>query len=333
MSTPTKATGTMRASVRTHYGSADVVHVDEVPVPTPTGDRVLVRIEAAGLDRGAWHIMSGEPPLARLAFGLRRPKQPVLGSELCGVVEAVGPEVTDLAPGTRVYGLGSGTFAELALARRRAVAAVPEGLRTVDVAALPVSGLTALQALRDRAGLQPGQRVLVLGASGGVGVYAVQIAKAMGAEVTGVCSAAKADLVRSLGADRVDDYATSRITDAGITYDVIVDTGGNRALAELRRVLAPAGALVIVGGEDAGRWTFGLGRTLHASIRSWFGRQRMGTFVASSRSADLDALAAMATAGSVHAVVDRSYTLAEVPQAMRDLEAGRIRGKAVILPR
>jgi len=332
MSTPTRSTGTMRASVRTRYGSADLVRVADVPVPLATGDRVLVRIEAAGLDRGAWHIMTGEPPLARVAFGLRRPRQPVLGSELCGVVEAVGPEVTDLTPGTRVYGLGSGTFAELALARRRAVAAVPDGLDPVDAAALPVSGLTALQALRDRAGLQPGQRVLVLGASGGVGVYAVQLAKAMGAEVTGVCSAAKADLVRSLGADRVEDYATSRIADAGVSYDVIVDTGGNRPLAELRGVLAPTGALVIVGGEEGGRWTFGLGRPLHASVRSWFGKQRMGTFVASSRSADLDALSAQVTAGSLRAVVDRTYALDEVPQAMRDLEAGRIRGKAVILP-
>jgi NADPH:quinone reductase-like Zn-dependent oxidoreductase len=229
-----------------------------------------------------------------------------------------------------VYGAGSASFAEYTLARPDGLARMPANLGFEQAAAVPVSGVTALQALRDRGRVEAGQHVLVIGASGGVGTFAVQIAKALGAEVTGVCSAAKVDLVRSLGADHVIDYTQGDITDDGRRYDLVLDIGGNRPLSALRRVLAPAGTLVIVGGEGGGRWTGGIHRQPGALVVSRFVRQRLGTFIAKSGTADLDALRALIETGAVTPVIDRVVALDDVPEAIRDLAAGRVRGKLVI---
>ncbi len=326
---PEGARLTMTAVQRDTYGSADLLEVRTVARPSAAGADVLVAVSAAGLDRGAWHVMTGQPYLMRIAgFGLRRPKNPGLGSELAGVVEAVGPDVTGMAPGDAVFGIGRATFAQYALAPSGKLAAMPANLTYAQAAAVPVSGLTALQALRDKGHIEAGQKVLIIGASGGVGTFAVQIAKALGAEVTGVCSTAKVDLVRSLGADDVIDYTAGDISKSNLRYDLVLDIGGNRSLTTLRRMLAPKGTLVIVGGEGGGRW-FGIGRQLRAIALSPFVRQRLGTLIASENSNDLDTLRAMIEDGAVTPVLDRTCSLAEIPEAMRDLEAGRVRGKVV----
>jgi NADPH:quinone reductase-like Zn-dependent oxidoreductase len=321
----------MRAVVRHRYGSADVLELSDVDVPRAGDDEVLVRVHAAGIDRGAWHIMAGLPYLIRVAgFGVRRPKSAGLGSELAGVVEAVGANVTGLRAGDAVFGTCRASFAEYAAARADKLAPMPVNLSFEQAAAVPVSAVTALQALRDRGRVEPGQRVLVVGASGGVGTYAVQIAKALGATVTGVCSTAKVDLVRSIGADHVIDYTHADIGDGDARYDLVLDIGGNRPLSALRRVLTRDGTLVIVGGEGGGRWTGGLHRQLGAMLLSPFVRQRLGTFVAKENSADLDALRALIESGAVTPVIDRVVALRDVPDAMRDLAAGRVRGKIVV---
>ena len=326
---PEGAALTMIGVERVAYGSADLLEVRTVARPTTAGADVLVSVSAAGLDRGAWHIMTGQPYLMRIAgFGLRRPKNRGLGSELAGVVESVGPDVTGMAPGDAVFGIGRASFAQYALAPSGKLAAMPANLTYAQAAAVPVSGLTALQALRDKGHIEAGQKVLIIGASGGVGTFAVQIAKALGAEVTGVCSTAKVDLVRSLGADDVIDYTAGDISKSNRRYDLVLDIGGNRSLTTLRRMLAPKGTLVIVGGEGGGRW-FGIGRQLRAIALSPFVRQRLGTLIASENSNDLDTLRAMIEDGAVTPVLDRTCSLAEIPEAMRDLEAGRVRGKVV----
>jgi NADPH:quinone reductase-like Zn-dependent oxidoreductase len=321
----------MRAIVRNRYGSADVLRLSEVEVPDIGDEEVLVRVRAAGLDRGAWHIMAGLPYLLRGAgYGLRRPKVAGLGSELAGVVEAVGAKVAGLAPGDAVFGTCSASFAEYASTEPDKLARMPANLSFEQTAAVPVSAVTALQALRDHARVQAGQQVLVIGASGGVGTFAVQIAKALGADVTGVASTQKLDLVRSLGADRVIDYTRADITDDGQRYDVVLDIGGNRPLSRLRRVLTGAGTLVIVGGEGGGRWTGGIHRQLGATVLSLFVRQRLRTFIAKPNSRDLAALRVMIEAGSVTPAVDRVIALEQVPDAIRDLTRGRVYGKIVI---
>jgi NADPH:quinone reductase-like Zn-dependent oxidoreductase len=321
----------MRAIVRNRYGSADVLRVSEVEVPDIGDEEVLVRVREAGLDRGAWHIMAGLPYLLRGAgYGLRRPKVAGLGSELAGVVEAVGAKVAGLAPGDAVFGTCSASFAEYASTEPDKLARMPANLSFEQTAAVPVSAVTALQALRDHARVQAGQQVLVIGASGGVGTFAVQIAKALGADVTGVASTQKLDLVRSLGADRVIDYTRADITDDGQRYDVVLDIGGNRPLSRLRRVLTGAGTLVIVGGEGGGRWTGGIHRQLGATVLSLFVRQRLRTFIAKPNSRDLAALRVMIEAGSVTPAVDRVIALDQVPDAIRDLTRGRVYGKIVI---
>jgi NADPH:quinone reductase-like Zn-dependent oxidoreductase len=323
----------MRAVVRDRYGPPDVLEIREVAVPRAGDGEVLLRVRAAGLDRGAWHIMAGLPRLIRLAgFGVRRPKAAGLGSEVAGIVEAVGPGVTGLEPGAEVYGTCRASFAEYAVARGDRLARMPANLTFEQAAAVPVSAVTALQALRDRGRIRAGQRVLVVGASGGVGTFALQIAKALGATVTGVCSTPKVELVRSLGADRVIDYLRAGIADDGQRYDLVLDIGGNRPLSELRRVLAPEGTLVIVGGEGGDRWTGGLQRQLGAMAMSPFVRQRLGTFIAKERRADLDALRELIESGAVTPAVDRVVALHDVPGAMRDLAAGRVRGKVVVVP-
>jgi NADPH:quinone reductase-like Zn-dependent oxidoreductase len=321
---------TMKAVVRDTYGSADLLEVRDVERPTVADDEVLVRVRAAGLDRGVWHVMTGRPQLIRLAgFGIRRPKNPTLGSDLAGVVEVAGADVQGLAPGDAVYGVGIGSLAEYASARPDKLARMPANLTYEQAAAAPVSGLTALQALRDKGRVQAGQQVLVVGASGGVGTFAVQIAKAFGAEVTGVCSTAKTDLVRSVGADHVIDYTLGDIGDGNRRYDLVLDIGGNRPVAALRRVLTPKGTLVIVGGEGGGRWFGGIDRQLRAMALSPFVGQRLGTFIATQSSNDLETLRALIEDGAVTPVIDRVCSLPEIPDAMRDLEAGRVRGKIV----
>ncbi len=321
---------TMRAIVRDRYGSADVLELRDVPVPRIADDEVLVRVRAAGLERGAWHVMAGLPYLIRIAgYGLRAPKTAGLGSELAGVVEAVGADVTGLQPGDAVYGTSKAAFAEFAPARPDTLAPMPSNLSFEQAAAVPVSAVTALQALRDRGRLKAGSHVLVIGASGGVGTSAVQIAKALGATVTGVCSTAKVDLVRSLGAEHVIDYARADITDDGRRYDLVLDIGGNRPLSQLRRVLTPSGTLVIVGGEEGGRWTGGIQRQLGAMILSVFVRQRLGTFVAKPNRADLDTLRGLIESGAVTPAIDRVIALDEIPDGIRDLSVGHVRGKLV----
>jgi NADPH:quinone reductase-like Zn-dependent oxidoreductase len=320
----------MRAIVQDIYGSADVLRLDDIEPPTPGAGEVLVRVRAAGVDRGVWHLMVGEPRIARLALGLRKPRNRVPGSDLAGVVEALGPDVTGFAVGDEVFGVGKGAFAELAVGRAKKLVHKPEGLTFEQAAVVPISGITALHAVRDVAQVRTGQSVLVLGAAGGVGTYAVQIAKALGAEVTGVCSTSKLDLVTSIGADHVVDYTRDDILGLGQRYDVIIDIGGNRTLRQLRRVLTPKGTLVIVGGEEGGRWIGGIQRNLWAALWSPFIGQRLRAFVSRERGEDIEALAQMITAGTVTPVVDRTFPLAEAADAIRHLEAGRARGKVVV---
>ena len=330
---PSTAAGAeMNAIVQDSYGDAeDVLRLEHIATPEPGDNQVLIRVKAAGVDRGVWHLMTGLPyPLRFAGFGVRVPKQRVRGGDVAGRVESVGTNVTTLRAGDEVFGFADGTYAEYALARPDKLAPLPTNLSFEQAAAVPVSALTALQALRDRAHVQPGQQVLIIGASGGVGTFAVQIAKAFGAEVTGVCSTSKVELVRSIGADRVIDYTRQDIAANGDRYDVIVDIGGNRPLRQLRQALTACGTLVITGGENGGRWLGGTDRQLRAMAWSPFLRQQLGTFVCSENSADLGVLAGLIESGQVTPVIDRTYPLADVPAAIRYLQDGQARGKLVI---
>jgi NADPH:quinone reductase-like Zn-dependent oxidoreductase len=325
--------GTMKSIVQDRYGAApeDVLRLAEIDKPVAGPGEVLVRVRAASVDRGTWHVMSGLPYPIRLAgFGLRRPKGPNPGRSLAGTVEAVGAAVTGFKPGDEVYGIRGGSFAEYASVSTGKLALKPANLSFEEAAAVPISGPTALQAVRDRARIQPGQRVLITGASGGVGTFAVQLAKAYGAEVTGVSSAAKVDAVRALGADHVIDYTREDFADGRHRYDVILDIGGNRRLSDLRRALTPRGRLVIVGGETDGRLLGGADRQMRASLLSPFVSQRLGTFVASENAADLVALRELIESGKVAPAIDRTYPLGEVAAAIRHLIDGKARGKLVI---
>jgi NADPH:quinone reductase-like Zn-dependent oxidoreductase len=324
---------TMRSIVQDRYGPApeDVLRSAEIDRPTIRPDDVLVRVRAASVDRGTWHIMAGLPyPIRVAGFGLRRPKYANPGRSLAGTVEAVGTAVTGFSPGDEVFGVGNASFAEFALARPDKLAPKPANLSFEQAAAVPVSGLAALQAVRDHGRIQAGQQVLILGASGGVGTFAVQIAKAYGAEVTGVCSPAKLDAVRALGADQVIDYTREDATDVRRRYDVILDIGGNRRLSRLRRALTPHGRLVIVGGEADGRLLGGTDRQLRAQLLSPFVGQKLGTFIASEKAGDLTALRELIESGAVTPVVDRTYPLGEVAAAIRHLLDGQACGKIVI---
>src|SRR4051812_39182144 len=289
---PTAGTA-VRGIVQDRYGSApeDVLRLGQIDRPAIGDGEVLVRVRASSVDRGTWHVMAGLPYPIRLAgFGLRRPKYANPGRNLAGTVEAVGDEGTGFAPGDAVFGIGTSSFAEYAVASTATIAAMPSTLTFDQAAAVPVSGLTALQAVRDHGRVRAGQAVLIVGASGGVGSFAVQIAKAHGAEVTGVCSTGKADLVRSLGADHVIDHTREDFADGLRHYDVILDIGGNARLSRLRRALSPRGRLVIVGGETDGKWLGGVDRQIRATLVSPFIGQHLGTFVASENSADLAVL-------------------------------------------
>ena len=324
---------TMTAIVQDAYGISpeEVLRLDDVARPVIAADQILVRVRAASVDRGTWHELAGLPYPVRLAgFGLRAPKATNPGRNFAGIVESAGKDVTEVKPGDEVYGTCEGAFAQFARTRASRIAPKPANLTFEQAAAVPVSALTALQAVRDQAHVQPGQQVLIIGASGGVGTFAVQIAKDLGGEVTGVCSAAKADLVRSIGADHVIDYASTDFTDGGHRYDVILDTGGNRSLAQLRRALAPSGTLVIIGGETDGRWLGGSDRQLRALLLSPMVKQKLGTFMASENSADLMILRDLLESGKVTPVIDVAYPLAQTAAAIRHVQEGRARGKVVI---
>ena len=321
----------MKAIVQDRFGPADGLELRDIETPEIGATEVLVRVHAAGVDRGVWHVMTGLPYPIRLAgYGFRAPKHGVPGTDLAGVVTAVGADVTRFAPGDEVFGTGIGTYAEYARAREDQLAAKPTTLTFEQAAALPASGVTALQALRDRGAVQPGQHVLVIGASGGVGTFAVQLAKAFGAEVTGVCSTTKTDLVQSLGADHVVDYSLEDFTATGTRYDLILDIGGNTSLSRLRQALTPKGTLVIVGGETSGKWLGGTDRQVRAMVLSMFVSQKLGTFIAAVKQEDLLVLAQLAESGQLTPAVDRTFSLDEAPKAIRHLDEGHARGKVVV---
>lgn len=323
------AGSTMRAIVQDGYGSPDVLRSAQIARPAIGRTDVLLRVHAAGLDRGTWHLMAGRPYLVRLAVGLRGPRNPVPGLDVAGTVVAVGPDVTRFSVDDEVFGFSRGSFAEYAAARESKLATKPANVSFEQAAAVPVSAVTALLALTDVGHVTAGQKVLITGASGGVGSYAVQLAKAFGAEVTGVCSTSKMDLVRSLGASHVLDYTQDDFADGTRRYDLIVDIAGNPSLSRLRRALTPTGTAVIVGGEDSGNWT-GMSRQLRALARSPFLRQRLAMVTPRQRSTDLDRLTSLIEAGTVTPSIGATYPLDQVPQALRYLEAGQARGKVVI---
>jgi NADPH:quinone reductase-like Zn-dependent oxidoreductase len=322
----------MKAIVQNRYGSPDVLELSDIDKPVIEDDDVLVRVRAAGVDPGVWHLMTGQPYLVRLmGYGLRAPKTRVRGSDVAGRVEAVGANVTQVRPGDEVFGVANGSFAEYASAPQDKVAHKPANLTFEQAAAVPISGITALQGLRDQGQAQPGHRVLIIGAAGGVGSFAVQIAKAYGATVTGVCSTTKVDLVRSIGADDVIDYTQDDFAEMSRHYDLILDTAGNRPLSHLRRTLTPRGTLVIVGGEGGGRWLGGFDRQiLRAPLLSLFVSQRLRGLISKERREDLLALKDLIEGGKVTPVIDRTYPLSEGPQAIRYLAEGHPGGKVVI---
>lgn len=339
MSTKTTSTGgpaatvggQMRAIVQDAYGTSEVLRSTRTTRPAIADNEVLVRTRAAGLDRGTWHLMTGKPYLMRvMGFGFRRPKNPVPGIDVAGTVVGIGSAVTRFAIGDEVYGMARGSFAEYAAALEGKLAHKPASLTFEQAAVVPISAGTALQAVVDSGRLEAGQKVLVLGASGGVGSYVVQLAKALGAEVTGVSSTAKLDLVRALGADHVLDYSTDDFADGTRRYDLILDIGGNPKLSRLRRALTPSGTAVIVGGEEGGSWTGGFGRSLRAPLVSLFVRQRLTMLASKERASDLERLAEYFEAGTLRPSIDRTYALEDVPDAMRRLEAGDVRGKVAV---
>jgi NADPH:quinone reductase-like Zn-dependent oxidoreductase len=322
---------TMRAIVQERYGTADVLRQRDIAAPEIADNEVLVRVRAAGLDRGTWHMMAGRPYLLRIiGFGLRRPKNRVPGLDVAGTVVAVGSSVTRFSAGEEVFGISRGSFAEYAAVREDKLTRKPASLSFEQAAVVPVSGGTAIQALTDAGRVQKGQKVLIIGASGGVGSYAVQLAKAFGAEVTAVCSTGKLDLVRSLGADHVVDYTRDDFADGTARYDLILDIGGNAPLSRLRRALTRSGTLVIVGGEEGGKWTGGFGRSLRAPVLSLFVSQRLTMLASKERASDQEVLTDLIEAGKVTPTIDRTYPLDSVPDAMRHLETGEARGKIAI---
>ena len=328
---PAPGETTMRAVVQDSYGSADVLRLVRIPVPAVAADDVLVRVRAAGVHIGDWHVMTGQPHLMRvMGFGFRAPNARVRGMDVAGTVEAVGTNVTRFQVGDNVYGTGNGTFAEYATGGEDTLAVKPANLTFEQAAAVPTSACTALQAL-NAGQIGSGQQVLIIGASGGVGIFAVQIAKSFGAEVTGVCGPAKVDLVRSLGADAVLDYTKDKLTADGRRYDLILVMGGNRSLSELRRALSLKGTLVLVGGEGGGRLVGGaMGRSVRALALSPLVSHNLRMVVATTKAADLQILTELIEADRVAPVINRSYPLSQVPDAIRYLSTGHARGKVVI---
>ena len=319
----------MQAIVHSRYGPPDALELKDIDKPVITDDAVLVKVRAAAVGKGDWLTVQGLPYVARLRYGLPNPKHNVPGFDVAGRVEAVGANVTQLQPGDAVFGWCDGSFAEYASVPGGQLARKPPNLSFEQPAAGPISGFAALQALRDTGGVQPGQTVVVIGASGGVGSFALQIAKAFGAQVTGVCSTNSVDLVRSIGADQVIDYTQQDFTRTGRRYDLILEMAGNRSLADLRRALTPKGTLVLVGGSG-GRWFMGTGRTLRAVLVSPFVGQRLRSFLSKPRGADLVVLQELLEAGKVTPVIDRTFSLSEAPEAIRYVGERSTQGKTVI---
>ena len=321
----------MKAIVQDTYGSADVLELREVEIPQPGDDEVLIRVHAAGVDPGVWHLMTGLPYLVRvMGFGLRRPKIRIRGMDAAGTVEATGRNVTQFKEGDPVYGTCDGSFAEYACAGAERFAPKPANLSFEQAAVVPISGMTALNGLRDAGKIRPGQNVLIIGAAGGVGTYAVQLAKEFGAVVTGVCSTSKAELVLAIGAEEVIDYTREDFTDGTRRFDLILDTAGRRPLSHLRRALKPQGTLVIVGGEGGDRWLGGFQRQIFAPLRSRFSQQKMLGLISKERQQDLMTLKDLIEEGKLTPVIDRAYPLDDAAQAIRYLEQGHARGKVVL---
>ncbi|MBE8523505.1 NAD(P)-dependent alcohol dehydrogenase [Amycolatopsis sp. H6(2020)] len=318
----------MKAIVQDRYGNPGVLEPRDIARPAPGPGEVLVRVHAAGVDPGVWHLTTGQPYVLRLlGFGLRAPKNPVRGLDFAGTVEETGDGVTQFRPGDEVFGECTGSFAEYAVAKADRLAVKPARLSFEQAAAVAISGCTALQGLRDAGRVRPGQSVLVIGAAGGVGSFAVQLAKSFGAEVTAVCSTGKVDLVRELGADHVVDYTCSDFTDR--RYDLILDTAGLRSLAHLRRALAPRGTLVIVGGEG-GKWLGGVQRVLRAAVLNPFVKQRLRGLICTVRGADLEVLRETVEAGRLTPVLDRTHPLADAAAAIDYVHKGHSAGKIVL---
>jgi NADPH:quinone reductase-like Zn-dependent oxidoreductase len=323
----------MKAIVQDRYGGPDVLEFSDIDQPIPNDNQVLVQVQAAGLHRGDWHLMTGLPYLIRLVvpdLGLRKPKVPVRGMDLAGRVEAVGPNVTRFQPGDEVFGWADGAFAEYAAAPEDQLTPKPANLSFEQAAAVPTSGFAALQGLRDSGEIQPGQQVLIIGAAGAVGLYAVQLAKTFGAQVTGVASTTQLDLVRSVGADEVIDYTRDDVTDGTRRWDLILDTAGHRSLSQLRRALTPRGTLVIVGSEGRGRWLGGFDRSLRAPLLARLVGQRLRMLASKPGQQDLQTLRELLEAGKLTPVIDRTYPLGDVPEAIRQMVEGHTRGKLVI---
>lgn len=328
---PSSSEHTMKAMTQRAYGSTEVLGLGSIERPTIAADEVLVQVEAAGLDRGVWHLMTGKPYLVRLmGYGLIRPKNQVPGMDVAGRVVEIGRDVTRFAVGEEVFGIGSGTFAEFAAAKESKLAHKPDNVSFDHGAVSAISGITALQALTTVGRLESGQRVLVVGASGGVGSFAVQLAKALGAAVTGVTSTPKLDAVRAMGADDVIDYTRQTVDGGGQRFDLIIDTGGRTPISRLRRALTPAGTLVMVGGEGGDRLTGGIGRQLRAAALSPFISQRLTFFISLESAENIGALADHLATGDVVPVIGQRFTLDEVPAAIEAMEAGTLTGKALI---
>jgi NADPH:quinone reductase-like Zn-dependent oxidoreductase len=325
---------TMKAIVYCDYGPPDVLEIRDIKKPVPNDDQVLIKVHAAAVNPLDWHFIRGTPYVMRMMMGgLRKPKDPLVGVDYAGTVEAVGKNVTQFKPGDAVFGNRTGAFAEYLCARAdRAIALKPANMTFEQAAAVPVAAITALQGLRDKGNVQPGQKVLINGASGGVGTFAVQIAKALGVEVTGVCSTRNVDLVRSLGADHVIDYTKEDFTKSAERYNVILDNVGTQPLSSFRRVLKPNGICVIIGGggPNDGKWVGPMARPIKAKLMSPFISQKMGMMMANANQKDLTVLADMMQSGKVTPVIDRTYPLSEIREAVRYLEQGHARGKVVI---
>jgi NADPH:quinone reductase-like Zn-dependent oxidoreductase len=320
----------MTAVVYCDYGSPEVLKLEAVEKPVPGDSQLLIRVRAAAVNPLEWHFMRGEPYIARIGMGLRKPADTRLGVDYAGVVESVGRSVTQFKPGDEVFGGRTGALAEYVTVRENgAVVLKPANLTFEQAAAVPVAAITALQGLRDKGNIQPGQKVLINGASGGVGTFAVQIAKAFGANVTGVCSTRNVEMVRSIGADQVIDYTKEDFTKSAQRYDLVLDNVGNHSLSDLRRVMTPEGKYIMVGGPP-GRWIDPLPRAFNALVQSWFVSQDMTMFISQLNKKDLTVLRDLMAAGKVTPVIDRTYKLSEVSEAIRYLETGRARGKVVI---
>src|SRR6266576_1457834 len=321
----------MKAILHQRYGRPDVLELRDVDKPTIGDEQVLVRVHASSVNPVEWYGVSG-PYFTRIGNGMRRPKDQTVGADLAGTVETVGRDVKELQPGDEVFGVSGGSWAEYTIAREGRLAKKPSNLSFEEAAAVPVAAVTALQALRDKGEIQPGQKVLINGASGGVGTFAVQIAKSFGADVTGVCSTRNVDLVRSLGTDHVIDYTKEDFAKGEQRYDVILDNVPNHSLSECRRILNPKGKYIMIGGggPNDSRWVGPFGRVIHALLVSPFISQKVGMMMADANQKDLTILGDLMQSGKVTPVIDRTYKLSEVPAAIAYLEQGHARGKVVI---